>query len=113
MRKNLEGAQQRMVKYYDAKVAKVQPTFKVRDWVMVKATNIQTERRSKKLDYKMRGKFKIKELVGTHAYKLEFPPGIGQIHPVFHISLLEPYHANTIPGRRSPTPPPVDIETNT
>ena len=112
MKKNLEGAQARMVKYYDARVAKEQPTFKKGDWVMVKATNIQTMRKSKKLDYKMRGKFKIKDLVGTHAYRLEFPPGMGKIHPVFHVSLLEPYHTNTIPGRKSPTPPPVDIESN-
>src|SRR5512146_1621162 len=38
---------------------------------------------------------------------------MGKIHPVFHVSLLEPYHANDIPGRRSPTTPPVDIESNT
>ena len=79
---------------------------------MVKATNIQTERKSKKMDYKMRAKFKAIQLVGTYTYKLEFPPRMGRIHPVFHISLLEPYHTNTIPGRKSPTPPPVDIESN-
>ena len=58
----------------------------------------------------MRGKFKIKRLIGTHAYELELPPGVGKIHPVFHISLLEPYHANNIPGCRSPTPVPIDLE---
>jgi len=34
----------------------------------------------------------------------------GKIHPVFNVSLLEPYRQNTIPGGRSPTPPPVDLE---
>jgi len=34
----------------------------------------------------------------------------GKIHRVFHVSLLEPYCQNTIPGRRSPTPVPVDLE---
>jgi len=34
----------------------------------------------------------------------------GKIHPVFHVSLLEPYRQNTFPRRCSPTPPPVDLE---
>src|SRR5205085_12146682 len=54
--------------------------------------------------------FRIKRLIGTNAYKLELPPSIGKIHPVFHISLLESYHLNNIPGRRSLTPPPIDLE---
>jgi hypothetical protein len=31
-------------------------------------------------------------------------------HPVFHVSLLEPYHANEIKGRILPPPAPVEIE---
>ena len=31
------------------------------------------------------------------------------IHPVFHVSLLEPYVANTFPGRSQPIPPPVQV----
>jgi hypothetical protein len=28
-----------------------------------------------------------------------------KIHPIFHVSLLEPYHASTIPGKtQKPTP---------
>jgi len=63
-----------------------------------------------KLDYKLRGKFRIKRLIGMNAYELELPPSTGKIHPVFHITLLEPCHLNNIPGRRSPTPLPVDLE---
>ena len=77
---------------------------------MVNAKNIKTKRPSKKLDYKLRGKFKIEKLCGTNAYRLKLPPLSGKIHPVFHDSLLEPYPQNTIPGRRSPTAPPVDLE---
>jgi len=112
MRENLKQAQTRMAKYYDRKVHPKAPDFKVGDWVMLRADHIKTQRKSKKLDYKMRGKFRIKRCISTHAFELELPPGSGKIHPVFHIGLLEPFHENTIPGRTEETPPPVDIEEN-
>jgi len=33
-----------------------------------------------------------------------------KIHDVFHISLLEPYSPNTIPGHQQDPPPPVIVE---
>lgn len=33
-----------------------------------------------------------------------------QIHPVFHVSLLEPYNESCIPGRALLPPPPVEID---
>jgi len=110
MRENMKAAETRMAKYYNQKVADKELQFKVGDWVMVNAKNIKTKRPSKKLDYKLRGKFEIEKLCGTNGYRLKLPPLSGKIHPVFHISLLEPYRQNTIPGRHSPTPPPVDPE---
>jgi len=106
----MKPAQTRMAKYYNQKVANKEPQFKVGDWVMVNAKNIKTKRPSKKLDYKLRGKFNIERLCATNAYRLKLPPLSGKIYLVFHVSLLEPYRQNTIPGRRSPTPPPVDLE---
>jgi len=76
---------------------------------MVNSKNIKTKRPSKKLDYKLRGKFEIEKLCGTNAYWLKLLPLSGKIHSVFHVSLLEPYRQNTIPGRHSPTPSPVDL----
>jgi len=32
------------------------------------------------------------------------------IHPVFHVSLLEPYYTSNIPGRHQAPPPPIEIE---
>jgi hypothetical protein len=33
-----------------------------------------------------------------------------KIHPVFHASLLDPHHTNTIPGRTQPPPLAVTVE---
>ena len=45
--------------------------------------------------------------MGQVAYKLELPPTMSRVHPVFHVSLLEPFYA-----RKSfkPLPPPIEIE---
>jgi hypothetical protein len=36
--------------------------------------------------------------------------GLMKIHLVFHVSLLEPYHASTIPGRIYDPLPPIEID---
>jgi len=83
----MEAAQRRMVKYFNQKVAEKEPTFKVGDWVMVNAKNIKTRHPTKRLDYKLRRKFRIKRLIGTNAYELELSLSTSKIHSVFHISL--------------------------
>jgi len=112
MQENMVASQSRIAKYYDKKVLKITLDFKVGDWVMVRADHIKTKCHSKKLDHKLRGKFKMKRCIGTRAYELELSLGSGKIHPVFHVGLLEPYHENTIPGRREETPLPVDVKEN-
>ena len=32
-----------------------------------------------------------------------------RIHPVFHVSLLEPWTSSSIPGRVIPPPPPIEL----
>jgi hypothetical protein len=50
--------------------------------------NIQTKQPNTKLDHKKLRLFKIKRIAGLVNYKLVLPRIIN-IHPVFHISLLE------------------------
>ena len=51
--------------------------------------NIETKRPSNKLDHRKLGPFKIDKVIGTVNYRLKLPDTMN-IHPVFHISLLEP-----------------------
>jgi len=90
MKENMKATQERMSKYYNRKVANEELKFKVGDMVMVNAKNIKTKRATKKLVYKVRGKFQIERLIETCDYRLKLLPMVGRIYPVFHISLLEP-----------------------
>jgi hypothetical protein len=77
------------------------PSFKVGDLVWLNRKNIETTRPSLKLDFKRFGPFKITKVVGESklAFELDLPPR-WRIHNVFHGSLLDPYHANEIQGRK-------------
>jgi hypothetical protein len=110
-RENLRLAQQRYKKAYDAGTREP-PQFKPGDKVWLSRRNIKTIRPSPKLDVKRLGPFRVIEIVGESklAYRLELPPSMRRIHPVFHVSLLEPYHANTISGRTQPEPPPIEVD---
>lgn len=90
--------------------ALAQPTLNPGDLVMLKRTNIKTARPSSKLDAKSLGPFKVLEAVNSRSFRLDLPVSMSRLHPVFHVSLLEPYQANTLPGRVVPPPPPIEIE---
>lgn len=85
------------------------PAYKVGDKVWLKAKNIQTTRPSKKLDWKRLGRFKIKKIISPYAYELDLPT-TRKIHPVFHVSKLEPCTTDPLPGRIPPPAPPVIVE---
>jgi len=85
------------------------PDFKVGEQVFVKAENIRTTRPSKKLSEKNLGPYDIIARPGTHSVTLRLPDHLRAIHPVFHVSQLEPATPNQIPNRTQPPPPPIEI----
>ena len=87
------------------------PAYKIGDEVWLLRRHIQTTRPSSKLAFKILGRFKITQKIGTHAYKLDLPASM-KCHPVFHISLLEPATSNPLAGQKQPAPPPIIVDNN-
>ncbi|MBW0538549.1 hypothetical protein O181_078264 [Austropuccinia psidii MF-1] len=85
------------------------PVFNPGDMVWLFSKNIKSTRPTKKLSERWLGPFPILKKVSTHAYHLKLPSQWKSIHPVFHISLLEPVKTSTIPNWHQEPPPPVII----
>ena len=71
--------------------------------------HVSTTRPSSKLDLRRLGPFPIIEQIGSFAFRLEVPPSM-QIHPVFHVSLLELHMENTFPSRVVEVPFPIQVD---
>src|SRR5258708_23580401 len=70
------------------------PTFKVSDCVYVKAKFFQTTQPLRKLVEKNLGPFEIIGTLGTHSITICLLQQFRGVHPVFHISQLEPTMSN-------------------
>jgi len=86
------------------------PDFKVGDQVYVKAKYFWSTRPSKKLSEKNLGPYTIITQVGSLSFTLHLPDSMHAVHPVFHVSQLEPAIPNTILDRIQPPPPPVEVD---
>jgi hypothetical protein len=88
LRLDLTFRRQQMVKYANRKRLRG-PILEGGDKVYLLRRNIKSKKPSKKLDAVKLGPFKIRRQKGPVSYELELPKRM-RIHPVFHISLLEP-----------------------
>lgn len=88
IKENLAQAQERMAEYANCRRTPLE--LKEGDMVLVKTKNLQIHRPSRKLGHTHEGPFKVLRKIGRVAYLLELPES-WTVHPVFHVSLLEPY----------------------
>ena len=109
LRENLADAQKRYQIPADS-WRKPPPDFQLSQEIFVRSKYIKTTRPSKKLSDKYLGPYKIVAKVGPQSYTLELPQSMKQVHPVFHVSVLEPSTPNTIQNRIPEPPQPVVIE---
>jgi hypothetical protein len=104
----LLAAQQRMAAYYNSSHRQV--AYEVGQEVLLSTANMRfmgknVAKGARKLRPRWVGPFKVIELIGSVAVRLELHDGWRNLHPVFHVSLVKPY----VPGTRlRPAPPPVD-----
>ncbi|CRG92938.1 Transposon Ty3-G Gag-Pol polyprotein [Talaromyces islandicus] len=105
IRERLEEAKEAQAKYYNR--GRIHREFKIGEQVMLRAKNIASLRYNEKLADRYLGPFRILDTWGTNAYKLDLTPRYRKIHPVFHVSLLEPHYTNA--GNHVP-PGPVLVD---
>ena len=86
----LEKSKEAMAKQYDKH--HIDKSFRISDEVYLQVKNIKTIRLNVKLDHWQLGPFTIINTVGKQSYKLQLPPLYRQLHPTFHVSLLEPHY---------------------
>src|SRR5208282_4907599 len=97
----------RKMAYYANKRRGQEPSLKEGDKVYLLRCNIDTNRPSDKLDHRKIGPFKIIRVLSHLNYELELPKG-SRLHPVFHVSLLEPAHGNPATDKGSVLKPKYD-----
>jgi len=86
------------------------PKIEVGDRVFILAKFIKSTWPTKKLAEKYLGLFEVIGKPGTHSYLIKLPNHLRAIHPVFHISQIEPASLSNIPNHVNPLPPPIEID---
>ena len=89
------------------------PDFQVGQHAFVLAKFFHSTRLTKKFSEKYLGPFEIITKARTHSFTLRLPDTLRTVHPVFHISMLEPATPNVIPNRIQPPPPSVEVNGDT
>src|SRR5882672_1136777 len=84
--------------------------FQVSDTVWLDSQNIKATWPSKKLDQCFLGPFPIVEKVSSHVFRLGLSLALSRIHPVFHVSLLQPTSPSAIPNRMVDPPPLIELD---
>jgi len=84
--------------------------FQIRQSVFVRSQYFRTTRPSKKLSERYLGPYKIIAQPSPQSFTLQLPETMRAVHPVFHISMLEPATPNTFQQHSEPPPAPVIID---
>src|SRR5258707_8251654 len=109
LKENIAQAQERYRKNADKHRTEA-PELKIADQAYVKAKFFRTRQPSKKLSEKNLGPYNVIGKPGTHSVTLRLLCQFRSVHPVFHVSQLEPARPNPFPLRQQPPPPLLQID---
>src|SRR5258705_6939620 len=102
---SITRAQEHYQKYADEHHSPA-PPLKIGNQVYVKAKYFHTTRPSKKLSKKNLGPYKVIAIPSSHSFTLCLPQHFCSVHPIFHISQLEPAEPDPFPQCAQPPPTP-------
>jgi len=105
LKEQIATAQKRYSDYANAR-RQPPPDFRIGSKAYVSAEFIRTTRPTRKLAEYYLGPFEIIGQPSAQSFTLRLPDELRSVHPVFHVSQLEPSIPNTIPNRQQDPPPP-------
>ncbi|MBW0526061.1 hypothetical protein O181_065776 [Austropuccinia psidii MF-1] len=84
--------------------------FQPGDKVWIASKNIKTTTPTKRLSEKLLGPFEVIKKIGSNSYHLKLPLKWKSVHPLFHVSLLEPVKQSSIQNHNKLPPSPALVE---
>ena len=108
LREQITYAQTRYKETGD-RVRSPDPKLEIGDQVFVSAKFLRTTRPTRKFSENFLGPYEVIGKPSAASYTIRLPKSLAQVHPVFHVSQLEPHHPNPFPGREEPPPAAVEI----
>lgn len=112
LRDAMAGAQERYKETAD-RVRQAEPPLAIGSHAFVLAKFLNSTRPTAKFAEKFLGPFEVIAQPSRNSYTLCLPPDLRSVHPVFHISQLEPHFPNPFPERSESPPPPVEVDGET
>jgi hypothetical protein len=109
LRQQISAAQKRQKEQADRRLLRG-PDFKIGDEAYISAEHISTTRPTEKFRELYYGPYPIIAKPSSNSYTLRLPRALRGIHPVFHVSQLEPSIPNPYPGRTEEPPGAIEVE---
>ena len=108
LREQIAFAQTRYKENADRRLL-IDPDIKVGDKVFISMKTLKTIRPTKKFSETFAGPYEVIGKPSAASYTIRLPKSMAGVHPVFHVSQLEPHFPNPFPGREEPPPAAVEL----